>query len=342
MVELAVCRRPPYNVRLVEMLKYFATLIVSCALFASNALAAPLGAIPQIDTDYLRVILDFRSDLWTSPYTYKQSPVRIFGTEVRIPIAHGASWRASANISDESLSLSRTEFPLVDKDIFVGNNLQSQSLGLGFSKINEDTSAFSIVGAYASASDAPYADIRNRYFDGTLTYRTAPIGRHRWVFALNQSNNRGIANGRPFPYLGVLLEPAEEFQAWVGFPFIKVIWQRPGDWKREAEVTPFGAFFDIEKLISNGFLWHSRAAFTLRSYLYENRIEDASRLYYQEMSVEGGVRKALSAGTLVEIGVGYSFDRRIYESDSIYTPRNDKTIVDSDLFGRIKIGFTIL
>lgn len=315
--------------------------MIGAFLAARGSFAAPLGTIPTIDTQFLRVILDFRSDLWTSPYSYKPSPIRVINGEFRIPVAYGDTWNISANISDESLSLSKTEFHVADRDVFIGNNLQSQSIGLGLNKTFADGSAFMLVGAYATASDNPYADPRDRWFEGNFVYRSAPRGSYKYVMAVNQSANRGLANDRPFPFFGIVFQPNDNFEAHIGFPFMRIIWHKENDWKRIAHVTPFGAYFDIEKNLTDDFIYHGRAEYALRSYLYKNRLEDDTRLYYQEMSLEGGIRKELTVTTTVGIAVGYAFDRRLYESKSIYEPRESKTELDSDFYGRIRLEFNL-
>jgi len=318
-----------------------AVMILLGLMSFQKSFAAPLGTIPRLETQDWYLIADLRSDLWTSPYSYKQSPVRIVGGELRIPIAHGEGWNISANVATESLSLSKTEFSLADREVFIGNNLQNQAFGMGFSRFWEDGSGFTLVGAYASASDNPFADDRDKWIEGTVTYRTGAFGNHRYIFAVNQSNNRGLANGKPFPFFGIILEPHPNLIAQVGFPFIRVIWKDVGKWKREAQVTPFGAYFDLERYMDDDFLLHAHTEYTIRSYLYDSRIDDANRLYYQEMTMDVALKKELSKATIVSFGIGYAFDRRLYEAQSIYEPRHDKSQMDSDIYGRLRMEFNL-
>ncbi|KYG66794.1 hypothetical protein AZI86_07075 [Bdellovibrio bacteriovorus] len=324
-----------------KLLKYSAASVCAVFLFVGGAVAAPLGTIPFIDTQFLRIILDLRSDLWRSPYSYKASPIRIINGEFRIPVAYGDSWNISANISNESLSLSNTEFHVADRDVFIGNNLQTQSIGLGINKTFSDSSVLMFMGAYATASDNPYAEPRDRWFEGNLVYRSKSLGSYKYILAVNQSANRGLANDRPFPYLGVIFQPNDNFEVHVGFPFMRILWQKENDWRRIAHVTPFGAYFDIEKNLTDDFVYHGRAEYAIRSYLYKNRLEDETRLYFQEMSLEGGIRKELTVTTTVGLALGYAFDRRLYESRSVYEPREAKTALDSDLYGRLRLEFNL-
>jgi hypothetical protein len=75
--------------------------------------------------------------------------------------------------------------------------------------------------------------------------------------------------------------------------------------------------------------------------MYDNRLEDSTRLYYQEMSVEGALKKELSEVTTISVGIGYAFDRRLYEAHSVYEPRENKMELDSDLYGRMRVEFNL-
>jgi hypothetical protein len=77
-------------------------LLLVVVFFSLFSAAAPLGTIPTIEEQSMRLLLSLRSDLWTSPYTYKESPIRIFGGEFRVPIYTAETWAVSASVSDES------------------------------------------------------------------------------------------------------------------------------------------------------------------------------------------------------------------------------------------------
>lgn len=303
--------------------------------------AAPLGTIPTIEEEGLRLLFDFRSDLWRSPSLYKSDPVRITGAEVRVPFAHAETWKASANASDESLSLGKADFSLGKKKVFIGSDLRSQSFGLGLRKNFETGSNFTVFAAFATASDRPYGDPRDEWLEANLVYRSPMIENHRWIFVVNQSNNRGFRNGLAFPYFGVSYEPEPEFTAAFGFPFLFLTWGTPETWKREFRLTPFGTRFDLETNLEDQFVFNAFAAFTVRSYLHDERIDDEDRLYYQEFSIEASVRTKMTPQTGVIFGVGYSFDRRLYESETIYSPNSEYTIIDNDLYGRVAMEFRL-
>jgi hypothetical protein len=317
-------------------------LFILLFISASCGFAAPLGTIPVIESRNLRLFFDGRSDLWSAVAKVKSSPVRITAAEVQVPIAHAETWKASFNASDESLSLGRADFSLGKKKVFIGSDLRSESFGLGLNKEFESGSSVSIFAAFATASDRPYGAPRDEWIESNLVYRSPKLENHRWIFVVNQSNNRGFKNGTPFPYFGVSYEPEPEFKAMFGFPFLFLTWGTPDkDWKKDFKLTPFGTRFDLETNLEDQFVFNAFAAFTVRSYLHDERIDDDDRLYYQEFSIETSVRRALSSETTVLFGIGYSFDRRLYESETIYSPNSEYTIMNNDVYGRIAMEFRL-
>lgn len=300
-----------------------------------------MGSIPTIESRDLKLLFDFRSDVWTSPYKYKSSPIRIFSGEFRIPIAHAETWKASADISDESLGLGRSDFTLGNKKVFVGSSLRSQSAGFGFNKEFESGSSLSLFAAFATASDDPHGSTRDEWYEGNFIYRSAFIEQHRWIFLVNQSNNRGFKNGTPIPYFGVSYEPDPSFKAAFGFPFLFLSWDTPETWQKDFRLTPFGARYDMTTHLEDQFMFNAFAAFNVRSYLHSERIDDDDRLYYQEFVIEGNVRTGLTPQTGITFGFGFSFDRRLYESENIYAPNSDYTIMDNDIYGRVALEFIL-
>ncbi|MFS4458023.1 hypothetical protein [Bdellovibrio sp. HCB2-146] len=316
-------------------------LFVVSNIFLIQGQAAPLGTIPTIEDRNLRFIFDFRSDLWTSPYTYKSAPVRITNSEIRVPLLRTETWKGSADIVDESLGLGKADFTLGKEKVFIGNNLQSISAGLGLNKEFEGGSSLSFFGAYATASDEPYVSQRDVWVEASVVYYTPQFNSHRWLFAVNQSENRGFFNGKPFPYFGVIHHVSENLMLVYGFPFFRAVWDNPEIWQKSFGLTPFGVNFDLEKNLEDDFVFNANIRFDVRSYLHSTRVDDDDRLYYEEVAVQARIRKILTDTTGVIFGLGYSFNRRLYESETIYSPNSEATQIDSDIFGRLSVEFRL-
>jgi hypothetical protein len=120
-----------------------------------------------------------------------------------------------------------------------------------------------------------------------------------------------------------------------------VTWGTPQTWKKGFTLTPFGTRFDLETNLEDKFVFNAFAAFTVRSYLHDAREDDDDRLYYQEVALEASVRTALTKETGVIFGLGFSFDRRLYESERIYSPNSEVTTMESDFYGRVAMEFRL-
>lgn len=300
-----------------------------------------MGTIPTVEDRNLRFIFDFRSDLWSSPYSYKSSPVRLLLGEVRIPLYRDNNWSISLDASDESLSLGRAEFQLGKESIFLNNALLTQSVGLGARKDFANGSSISFFGSYATASDEPYDADRDTWFDGTVIYQSHKIENHRWLIAVDRSQNRGIENGKVFPYIGVIYEPEDDFHAVYGFPFLQLRWGQPETRKILFHLTPFGSRLELEKNLPDDFVGKVVLGMTLHSYLHSARIDDNDRLYFQEVSISGQIRKNVTSTTGVVFGLGYAFERHLYETEVVYAPNSKTTRFDNDVFGRLGMEFRL-
>ncbi|KHD86998.1 MAG: hypothetical protein OM95_16885 [Bdellovibrio sp. ArHS] len=304
-------------------------------------MAAPLGTIPTIEEQNLQMLFSFRSDLWTSPYTYKDAPLRIFNTDIRLPLYKSDTWSASAHIFAESLNLGRTQFRLGEREVFIANSFQNQGGGFGARRDLANGGKLSFFASYATASDMPWGEPRNDYFDGTITYQMAPEMNYSWIFALNQSDNRGFHDGKPFPYFGVVYSLKENVRMTIGFPFFRFAWGRELNWIHTFEVTPFGVNYAARKFLDNGFVFDGRVGLTVRSYLYDSRPDDEDRIYYQEIFVEGAFKKFVTSRTGVTFALGAAVDRRLYESERIYHPDSKVTQLENDFYGRLGLEFNL-
>jgi hypothetical protein len=317
------------------------SLIITVFLFQlSTAIAGPLGVIPTIQEQNLEILFDSRSDLWTSPYTYKNSPVRISGGSVRIPLFHTETWAASAILYDEALNLGRADFQLGNQSVFIANALSNQVYGFGVKKSFADGGSMSLFSAYATASDNPWGSPRNNYFYGALIYRTAKFDNHSWLLGIDQNGNRGLYNGKPFPYFGMTYD-LENKTISFGFPYVKIDWTFKEDWHGQFFTTPFGTNLRISKDVGDSTTVGAYTAFTVRSYLFDARIDDADRLFYQEILGEVYLTRDVTSATRVTFALGGSGDRRLYQTDRLYHPDSKTQTIGGDYYGRFAVEFSL-
>jgi hypothetical protein len=315
-------------------------LITFFFLLSSICYSAPLGTVPTIEETSLRLITDFRSDFWTSPYKYKSAPVRILEGKFRIPVIKSHGWTASLEFESERFGLGRADVALGSQRVFIAQDLRSESMGFGINKTFENGDSISFFNAWATASDHPYAS-KNSWAESFLIFRSRRIEDHRWIIGLNQSNNRGILNGKPFIYAGLQYDNDDDFAMSIGFPFFRATWGAKDEWRKTFVLTYFGSRLEVEKDLQDGFVFKTAAWFSVRSFLHDDRENTDDRLYYQEICLEPVLKKNLSEKTHLTFGVGYSFDRRLYETRTIYRPNNKTTQIENDAYTRVGLEFEL-
>lgn len=300
-----------------------------------------MGSVPTLEDHQVRFIFNFRSDMWTSPYTYKESPIQTTNFETLFPVVKGNDWSVSGQLAAESLNLGRPDFHMDNKRIFVGSSLQSTYIGLGGNKkfiSGAEVSAF--VGS-ATASDEPKDHPEDRWTEGRIVFWTAPSQTARWMFAINHSNNRGFLNGKPFTYFGVQYQNHPQLTVSFGFPYLKVDWTDSQKRHSEFMLTPFGYQLQFKVPIQDQFIFTALSAFSVRSYLHGDRPHDNDRLYYQEHTFEANIRTRLTDTTGFLLGLGYALDRRLYEAENLYKPDSKTEDFDDDYYVRVAMEFRL-
>lgn len=301
-------------------------------------MAAPLGIVPEIEEDRMRVIFKARSDLWLSPYEDKETPIRIYEGQLRLPASLFDSWMGSLSLTSETVSLGRTDLLIGKRSTSLSSNLQSQSIGFGLERKMENKSSISFYGALTSASDEPFKNGRDIWTEATTSYRSPMWGLWQGIFALNYSKNRGFLNDQALPLVGAAYKWSSNLNFIVGFPFARVTWNSL-NWTITATATPVGGSLYIDYIYSDSLLILMSAGVSSRSYLHVNRTEDKYRLIFEEKYAEVGLKRILSPKTLIGFKAGASFDRSVYEAITVFHPESSKSHITGDLTSGIFLEF---
>ena len=323
------------------MLPFLRSLLLAViALSSSLVYAAPLGTIPTIEESNWLFNFSFKSDMWSQFDQAKNEPVRIYDIEFKMPIYKTDTWVASLSLDDESLSLGRTDIPLGDKRVFVGSHLSAQNVGLGFRKDCVNGSDLSIFTSYNSASESSIFEARKRWIEAIAIYHTRLLD-HQWMFAIHQSENRGFLNGYPVPYFGITLTDTPEYKSTYGFLFVLLTWEQSNGWKKEFRITPFDSSFRVEKPLDQIFTYSAKVFYNIRSYLHNESTDKNLRLYYQEASIDNSVTVGVNNSTSMIYTLGYTFDRTVYESTTIYRPNTKMYRFKNDFYLMAKLDFKL-
>lgn len=311
--------------------------MVAVLIFASSSAAEPLGTSQVIEASNVKFIGEFGSDLWSSPLRDKRSPIRIYRMKMRVPVKKDEKEMASVHAEADGLSLGRADITLGKHQVYLGSDFRDQKMGFGFDRRFEGGSSFTLFGAYASASDQPFEGGRDSWLEGMAIYRRPMIDGKQWIFAMDHTKNRGYLNGVAVPYVGMLFELSEFSRLTIGFLFFRYDWVTSTEWKSSFIVTPVTARLSMGKTIGERFAWEINSAFSVRSYLHANRVEDEQRIFSEHKFLETGFRTDLSEVTSIRFFIGGSFDRRIYEAKSLFRNEQNSVHLPSDLYGRLGV-----
>lgn len=303
----------------------------------SIGFAEPLGTNQVIEQSNLRFIGEYGSDLWTSPLRDKRSPIRIYRIKMRIPVKKDQKETASVHAEADGFSLGRSDITLGKHLVYLGSDFRDQKIGFGIDRRFESGSSFTFFGAYASASDQPFESGRDSWLEGMAIFRRPIIDGKQWIFAMDYTKNRGYLNNTAVPYIGMLFELTETSRITLGFLFFRYDWIAESGWNNSVAITPVSARFAMGKIIAERFAWEINSAFSVRSYLHANRIEDDERIFSEHKFIETGFKTDLSSMTSIRFLIGGSFDRRIYEAKSVFHNEQNSAQLPSDLYGRLGV-----
>lgn len=307
----------------------------------SSLKAAPIGTVPFVDSGDMRFNFEFRSDLWTSPYHDKENPVRLTSAQFYSPVLRQNDQFATFTASASGVNLGRSDISIGDRQVALGQDLQDNSIGLGYSQVSEDQFSFLILAAYSSASDRPFNQARNNWTEINTVFLLPPKDNYNWFFALNYSKNRGYFNDSVFPFVGINYDISEQTNLKVGFPFVWLTLKKDDDMMLEFFLSPGSGRIQAFKKLGEKFKAYTRVGLTSYSYLHENRIDDKDRLFFQERSLETGLIAQVSDQTAVGFNLGYAFERIFFEGENLFKPKGQKAKLGSDLYGSLIVEFKL-
>lgn len=318
-------------------------LISLCLMLTSfNSLkAAPIGTVPMVDDGDMRFNFEYRSDLWTSPYHDKENPVRLTSAQFYSPVLRRNDKFATFNVSTTGVNLGRADIFVGDRQVALGQDLQDNSIGLGYSQVSEDKYSFLVTAAYTSASDHPFNEQRNNWVELNAILNLPPQENYNWIVALNYSKNRGYFNNYVFPFVGINYDYSAQTNIKYGFPFLWITSKYEEKIVLEFFLSPGTGRIQVLKDLNEKMKAHVRVGLTSYSYLHENRIEDKDRLFFQERSIEAGLVTQVSDQTSVGFNTGYAFERIFFEGENLFKPKGQKAKLGSDLYGSLVVEFKL-
>jgi hypothetical protein len=191
-----------------------------------------------------------------------------------------------------------------------------------------------------SASDRPFDGIRDMTIGASASVRVPQGDRNAWLFSLNYSTNSQILYGIPIPGVAYFYNPADWFQATVGFPFANMVLRPTDDLTVQfsyALLTNIHAkaIYRIAPAVRvyGGFDWGNE------SYLLAERQNNRDRFDYQYKQVGGGVLVRLWRGADLDLSGGFDFDRFYFEGQNFSDQHNNRVDVGDAPFVAARLSF---
>jgi hypothetical protein len=218
--------------------------------------------------------------------------------------------------------------------IEVGPTLEKAKAGVVSRHVHKKRgiSLFSI--EYGAESDSLFESSRNSSFGANYVYAFPKRKVSRWILFVNYSNNRTFLNNIPLPAVGYIYNPEPGISMAFGVPFVFLNWIDFPYHMTSFALTPSQISLDTAHELTGYIRWFVAGSYTARSYLHVNRLDEDDRLYLREGQLELGLRGPLSKILSLQIGLGGSFEKRLYEAESAFSSGNDKLELDDELFVR--------
>lgn len=320
---------------------FFSRLSLLILFGATRVYAEPVDFFERVDGGEARLIIESQTDLWTSPYQNKASPVRRYNFGLKSPIVRRDDWRGGISLNADGLRIGRPDLVIGEDSVGVNSDLRAQSFGLAASYRCPKGSWLSLHGAIESASDRPFENSRDQYFSSHIIYGFPVAGASQWVLGLDRSINRGFLNGAILPIIGTFLRPIEDLNIGFGLPFFTIEWKPSEKALLRLRIVPTSAKISVSGDMVENFWYEIRAGYVSRSYLHTERINNDKRIFYDEKTIEGRVGLRLSSQTNASVVLGRSLQRKIYEGYQVFRAIGREENFDNDYFGVLKLEFQL-
>lgn len=322
-------------------MKFYSFIFVITALFGATLNAAPLGTFPTIIEGKTRATLEIQSDVWTSPYRSKKAPLRRYLAQVKSPLLNTKRWIASAHLEIEGLNLSRTDIAIGHDNLYIGNELRHQSIGVGMARRGDNKRWSQIYFGYESSSDKPFSHPDHSTPEIVALHAFPSPTKFQGVVGVDYSKNRGFLNDRPLPLLGTIYDFSTHLKILFGFPFLQIRYTNDPNWEGLLKLTPVIFSAEINRRL-NEIMWVGlQSGAYARSYMHSDRGHNEDRLFFHEKFFSLSLKTMLSQKTSFSVSTGYSFNRTVYEASEVFNYKSDHHRFDSDFYISTAIEFLL-
>lgn len=111
------------------------------------------------------------------------------------------------------------------------------------------------------------------------------------------------------------------------------------DWRLNIAAGFWGSQAEISKLASDLLTLHGRMGLSRESYMHGFRVEDERRLILEEKYVEVDFLRKLSEKTTMGLDLGYAFERRMFEAQTVLSPIGPVKLINEDIYGGFRMEY---
>jgi hypothetical protein len=217
------------------------------------------------------------------------------------------------------------------------DNLWNVRLGMMYMRQLDAGRMFSFGVNVGSASDRPFASIREMDVSVMAMYRRPSGERNAWTFGLMYSPMGEIQF--PMPMISFNWNPSDKFNANLGLPFM--FNYRPNDrWTFEASYMPIhtinakcGYRLSDKLRIAGGYSWSNEV------YMLYDRTDNSDRFFLYDQRVTLGLESPIASWLNVELTGGYAFNRYSYTGRQWDSVQYDRVDIDNGPFLMLRACF---
>ncbi len=179
---------------------------------------------------------------------------------------------------------------------------------------------------FGSASDRPFESGRELTMT-SLGFLSIPArNRNRWNFSLFYSPTSQVAF--PIPGIAYAWRPNDQFEAQIGLP-ASLTYAPNESFSFRARYTPVTDLL-VEARQSLGYCWQLFGRYQIinDTYWLADRADHQDRFFQFEQQLVSGLACQLAGGFSLEMGAGYLFDRRFFQSSQFDLNSDDLIQVD--------------
>jgi hypothetical protein len=232
--------------------------------------------------------------------------------------------------------LIQTEAILPDTGQPMPSDLWGVNLGLRYGRQLEDGWTTGGGVSIGSASDHPFATIREMNIGMNAMLRI-PQGEHNaWLFTLAYSP-MGELNF-PVPGVAFSYNPSPQFHANIGLPLM-VMWRPTDDWQFQASYMLLRTIhLKSQYRITSGLNAFTAYDWSNESYSLLDRPDLNDRFFIYDQRVSMGLQASLLQNVTASVSAGFVFDRYMFEGTSSSSNSSNRVDLGNGPFAALNLG----